>query len=162
MKIKIISWNVRGVNDSDKRNVIKNLIRSNRADLVCLPETKVQEMKIDMVRSLGMGRFLSWTALNTEGSARGILLFWDKRRISMVDSMVGNYSVSCLFKTVEDGFQWVFTGVYGPVENNLREIFWEELGSIRGLWEDPWCVGGDFNAISIQKKDLKGAGLTIP
>ena len=105
MKIKIISWNVRGVNDSDKRKVIKNLIRSNSANLVCLQETKVQEMKIDMVRSLGVGRFLSWTVLNAEGSARGILLFWDKRRISMVDSMVGNYSVSCLFKMVDDGFQ---------------------------------------------------------
>ena len=71
MKIKIISWNVRGVNDSDKRKVIKNLIRSNKADLVCLQETKVQEMKIDMVRSLGVGRFLSWTVLNAEGP-RGV------------------------------------------------------------------------------------------
>ena len=41
MKIKILSWNVRGVNDSNKRKVIKNLIRTNRVDLVCLQETKV-------------------------------------------------------------------------------------------------------------------------
>ena len=147
MKIKILSWNVRGVNDSDKRKVIKNLIRTNRVDLVCLQETKVQDMNIEMVRSLGVGRFLNWIALNAEGSAGGILLFWDKRRINMVDYMVGNFSVSCLFKMVEDGFQWAFTGVYGPVEKNIRETFWEELGSIKGLWEEPWCVGGDFNAI---------------
>ena len=123
MKIKILSWNVRGVNDSNKRKVIKNLIRTNRVDLVCLQETKVQKMNNDMVRSLGVGRFLNWTALNAEGSAGGILLFWDKRRISMVDSMVGSFSVSCLFKMVEDRFQWAFTGVYDPVEKNLREIF---------------------------------------
>ena len=48
---------------------------------------------------------------------------------------------------VEDGFQWVFSGVYGPVENRLRESFWEELRSIKGLWDVPWCVGGDFNEI---------------
>ena len=24
---------------------------------------------------------------------------------------------------------------------------WEDLGAIRGLWGDPWCVGGDFNVI---------------
>ena len=75
MKIKILSWNVRGVNDSDKRKVIKNFIRTNRVDLVCLQETKVQEMNNDMVRSLGVGRFLNSTALNDEGSAGGILLF---------------------------------------------------------------------------------------
>ena len=120
MKIKILSWNVRGVNDSEKRKVIKNLIRTNRVDLVCLQETKVQEMNVDMVCSLEVGRFLNWTALNAEGSVGGILLYWDKRRISMVDSMVGSFSVSCLFKMAEDGFQWAFTGVYGPIEKNLR------------------------------------------
>ena len=52
MRIKILSWNVRGVNDSDKRKVIKNLIRTNRVDLVYLQETKVQVMNIEMVRSL--------------------------------------------------------------------------------------------------------------
>ena len=41
MKVKILSWNVRGVNDPDKRKVIKNFIRTQRVDLVCLQETKV-------------------------------------------------------------------------------------------------------------------------
>ena len=41
MKIKILSWNVRGVNDPAKRSVIKSFLRSNRVDLVCLQETKV-------------------------------------------------------------------------------------------------------------------------
>ena len=74
-------------------------------------------------------------------------MFWDKRRMSMMESMVGSFSISCLFKMVDDGFLWAFTGVYGPVEKYHKETFWEELGSIKGLWEEPWCVGGDFNAI---------------
>ena len=45
------------------------------------------------------------------------------------------------------GTKWVFFEVYDPVERSLRESFWEELGSIRGLWEEPWCVGSDFNEI---------------
>ena len=98
MKIKIISWNVRGVNDPDKRRVIKSFLRSNRVDLVCLQETKVQQMNNVTARSLGVGRFLNWRALNAEGSARGILLLWDKRRISLVDSVAGSFSVSCLFR----------------------------------------------------------------
>ena len=69
MKFKILSLNVRGANAPDKRKVIKNILRSYRADLVCLQETKVQEMTIDLVRSLGVGRRLNWKALNVEGSA---------------------------------------------------------------------------------------------
>ncbi|RVW29756.1 hypothetical protein CK203_089329 [Vitis vinifera] len=26
-----------------------------------------------------------------------------------------------------------------------RDALWEEFGAIRGMWEDPWCLGGDFN-----------------
>ena len=102
-------------------------------------------MNNDMVHSLGVGRFLNWKALNAEGSTGGILLLWDNSRISMVDSVVGSFSVSCLFRMAEDGNQWAFSGVYSPVKKSLRESFWEELGSIKGLWEDPWCVDGDFN-----------------
>ena len=41
----------------------------------------------------------------------------------MVDSVAGSFSVSCLFRMAEDGFQWVFSGVYGPIEKRLRESF---------------------------------------
>ena len=71
MKIKILSWNVRGVNDPDKRRVIKSFLKSNRVDLVCLQETKVQQMNNVTAHSLGVGRFLNWRALNTEGSTGG-------------------------------------------------------------------------------------------
>ena len=160
MKLRILSWNVRGVNDPVKRKVIKNFIRNHRVDIICLQETKVQEMNTKMVRSLGVGHFLDWTALNADGSAGGILLIWDKRRISFVDSLVGNFLVSCFFRMEEDGFQWVFSWVYGPVEKSLRELFWEELGSIKGLWNEPWCVGGDFNEILSPDERFKGGRIS--
>ena len=52
-----------------------------------------------------------------------------------------------MFKNAEDGFLWAFTGVYGPVKRSKRELFWEELGALKGLWEGPWCIGGDFNMV---------------
>ena len=58
MKIKFLSWNVRGANDKNKRKIIKALIKSQRVDLVCLPETKIQDMSLGLVPSLGVGRFL--------------------------------------------------------------------------------------------------------
>lgn len=55
---------MRGANDCDKEKVIMSLIKSQRVDLVCLQETKVQEMSNGLVRSLGVGRFFEWGALN--------------------------------------------------------------------------------------------------
>ncbi|KAJ9685070.1 hypothetical protein PVL29_017197 [Vitis rotundifolia] len=58
---------------------------------------------------------------------------------------VGQFSISCRLMNVEDGLVWIFTGVYGPFARKDRETLWEELGAIRGIWDDPWCLGGDFN-----------------
>ena len=58
MKIRILSWNVRGANDSDKRRVIKSVIKSKKVDVVCLQETKIKEMRTGLVCSLRVGRHL--------------------------------------------------------------------------------------------------------
>ncbi|RVX23714.1 hypothetical protein CK203_000147 [Vitis vinifera] len=64
----------------------------------------------------------------------------------------GSVSLSCRFKTTENGATWVFTGVYGPFTKVEREGMWEEFGAIRGLWDDPWCLGGDFNITLFQQE----------
>ena len=35
--------------------------------------------------------------------------------------VIGAFSISGLFRNVEDGFQWIFTSVYSPVVGNIRE-----------------------------------------
>ena len=59
MKIKILCWNVRGINDFEKRKLIKEVVKNQKLDLVCLLETKVKEMSLQMVKSVGIGRFLN-------------------------------------------------------------------------------------------------------
>ncbi|RVW35575.1 Transposon TX1 uncharacterized 149 kDa protein [Vitis vinifera] len=152
MKLRILSWNVRGANDSSKRRVIKAVIRSQRVDLFCLQETKIQTLSEGLVRSLGSGRWSNWAALDALGSAGGILVCWDKRSLEVMETEVGKFSVSCRIRNVEDGMTWIFTGVYGPFSKEDRDCLWEELGAIRGLWEDPWCLGGDFNVILSQRE----------
>ena len=77
----------------------------------------------------------------------GILIFWDTRVIQLLEKEEGQFTLSFRFKSLEEDFVWVFTGVYGPNVYARREDLWDELGAIRGLWGDSWCVGGDFNVI---------------
>ena len=79
MRIKILCWNVRGLNDSEKRKLIKGVVRNQKPDLVCLLETKVKEMSQQMVNSVGIGRFLNWASVDARGAAGGLLLLWDNR-----------------------------------------------------------------------------------
>ena len=75
MKIRILSWNVRGANDRDKRRIIKSVIKFQRVDVVCVQETKIKEMTTRLVRSLRIGRNIEWRAVNARGAAGGILVF---------------------------------------------------------------------------------------
>ena len=93
MRVKIMSWNVRGVNDPDRRKIIRNVIRHHRANLVCFQETKFQKMTTAVARRLGVGRNCDWRALDAEGTAGGILLFWDKKIMELVDSEIGLFSI---------------------------------------------------------------------
>ena len=36
MNLKILSWNVRGLNDRRKRSIVKNLLLSWKCDVICL------------------------------------------------------------------------------------------------------------------------------
>ena len=81
------------------------------------------EMSLGVVRSLGVGRFLEWGVLNARGAAGGVLVFWDNRVLELVGMEVGLFSISCRFKNCEDGFSWIFSGVYGPTLKRYRELF---------------------------------------
>ncbi|WKA10977.1 hypothetical protein VitviT2T_028516 [Vitis vinifera] len=48
----------------------------------------------------------------------------------------------------------------GSDEGRDSEDFWEELRSVKGLWSDPWCVGGDFNLVRFLEERSRGGGLT--
>ena len=44
-----------------------------------------------------------------------------------------------------------------PFSKEEREILWEELGAIRGIWDDPWCLGGNFNVtLSLRERSNQG------
>ncbi|RVW97910.1 Transposon TX1 uncharacterized 149 kDa protein [Vitis vinifera] len=113
-----------------------------------------------VVRSLGTGRFLDWKVLNACGMAGGILICWDKRALELLEWEVGQFSLSCRFRTMENGVIWAFTGVYGPFTRLEREWLWEEVGAIRGIWEGPWCLGGDFNITLAQGERSRQGRIT--
>ena len=162
MKIKILSWNVRGVNDLEKRRVIKNFLKPHRVDLVCLQETKVQEMNNVMACSLGVGHFLNWKALNAEGFTEGILLLWDKRRISMVDSVVDSFLVSCLFRMAKDGYNGFFPGCMGRLRRVLENPSRKSLVRSKAFGKTLGASSVISMRLSLLTKDLEGAGFPIP
>ena len=74
MNLKIISWNVRGLNEWDERLRVRNLIKNWRLDIVCLQETKLELITRAMIRSLWGGQHVDWSYLGSCGACGGVLL----------------------------------------------------------------------------------------
>lgn len=134
MKIKILSWNVRGLNEAEKRSTIKSLIHKWRADIVCLQETKIEEWSIQWIRQVWGNRWVDWAVLKSTCRSGGIIVLWDKRVWLNREIHQGHHTITCMFDSALEDFRWCFTGVYGPHNNSDREIFWQELAAIGGIW----------------------------
>ena len=64
------------------------------ADLVCLQETKIQEMSSACARSFGVGRFFYWKVAKAKGAVGDILLVWDKRKLDLVEVETSLFSIT--------------------------------------------------------------------
>lgn len=153
MHLKIISWNVWGINDLDKRKVITTFFRRWKPHVVCLQETKMGIIDIRVINCIGGGNWFDWDFLGAEGLAGGILVMWDKRVITKMDVLIGACSVSCLLKTVENDKLWVISG-------DRRLLLWNELKMVRSRWSVPWCIGCNFNSVRNPRERSGSRGFT--
>lgn len=63
MNLKLVSWNVRGLNARDKRRLVKSLVMDWKADIICLQETKLErEIKVMLCQIWG-GRWVRFSFL---------------------------------------------------------------------------------------------------
>ncbi|RVW95785.1 hypothetical protein CK203_025692 [Vitis vinifera] len=109
----------------------------------------------------GVGRFLDWRTLEAVGAVGGVLICWDKKSLELLEWEEGQFSISCKFRNCG---KWGSLGVHGclwPFTKKDRECLWDELGAVRGLWGDPWCVGGDFNVILAQGERSRQGRVTL-
>lgn len=69
-----MSWNVRGLNERDKRLVFRQLVLMENPDIVCFQETKLNSVNASIVKEI-CGRCLAhFQTLNAEGTRGGILM----------------------------------------------------------------------------------------
>jgi hypothetical protein len=161
MNVKILSWNVRGMNELDKRLQIKSLLKGWKADIICLQETKLGLISNRIVRSLWGGQFVDWVFLGSNGASGGILLMWDSRVVEKMEDAVGQYSVSCKFWNIIDQRVWIFTGVYDSNLVRERLNLWDEVAIIKSWWDAPWVGGGgDFNVVRFPTEKSRSNSFT--
>lgn len=111
----VFNWNVRGLNGSARRQVVKDFIADHRATVVCLQETKLQNVDDQIItETLGQQIVGGYVALPANGVRGGVIIGCSVDYYLIQDTQIGEFTVTATVKCRENGMLWSLTGVYGP------------------------------------------------
>lgn len=121
----------------------------HKPDIIVFQETLLTTCSDSIVKQIWGPGLVEWIALDSIGRSGGILVLWNPNIVSMVDHIVGTFSINIGFRNCIDNFHWLFSGVYGPCGTMERQRLWKELSIMNDIWSLPWCICGDFNEVRL-------------
>jgi exonuclease III len=142
--MKGIVWNIRGLNHPG-RKLCLDIIKNNRVDFVGIQETKKEKFHLSFLKNLTNPTAFSWNFLPAIGTAGGILLGTGDDALIVNNFSKHTFSVSCVLQEKVQHFSWKLIIVYGPVFDDKKVEFIDELHHIMSGWQGPVLVGRDFN-----------------
>ena len=171
----ILSWNVRGLNDRALRDNVHTLVDDVRASVVCLQETKLDDVPTTLMLSMLGVWFANFTYIPASNTRGGVLVAARHPDIALSKVHLGCFSLTVMVSTqpatpaattasampstaaqaspsvppitmAPEGSFWL-TSVYGPQSDAEKDLFLEELAAIRAAYGGPWLIIGDFNLI---------------
>ncbi|KAK1312024.1 hypothetical protein QJS10_CPA07g00698 [Acorus calamus] len=139
--LKILNWNVRGLNDPVKKAAVKELIVSHG-------ETKMENFTQSDLCAVGTGRLNAFEAKDSVGASGGIVLLWNDLLWRKVDMARGAYSISVILEDVHSGWEWLWSGV-----GRSPEWADEDLGRVP---DEQWqFIDAQFSAAEVHKATLQ-------
>ena len=156
----ILSWNIRGLGSSDKHREVRNIVRRFKCDILIFYETKVESSSHSLLLNIRGGKLTQQETLPSHGALGGILIGWDDRIVTYVDTQVGLFSLSLKFRNILDNFEWWLTGVYGPCTSNLKSAFLDELRQLISSVGSNWMIGGNFRITRFSHEHSTRSGIT--
>lgn len=146
-QIKMITWNVRGLNEREKRLAIRQTFFLEKPNLICLQETKLRAMNANLRKEICGRRLDEYRALDSRGTKGGILIAWQGRRYEELDHSNTEFCLSITLKDRVLDQKIKIVGVYGPSRQDKRQQFFEEVRMEEPVDGTPWLICGDFNTM---------------
>ena len=145
--IKIASWNVRRLGRPNKCTDIKKGLQSPSASIICLQETKLQEISsFKAISFLPLG-LRSYHFLPSIGASSGVLTAWVDANLECTKVQIDRYAISCWFSFRANDTSFVVTNVYGPCDHASKSDFLDSLIPLSQMINCPWTIMGDFNLV---------------
>ncbi|XP_020243302.1 uncharacterized protein LOC109821533 [Asparagus officinalis] len=153
-------WNVRGLNKSSKKHLIKHHLYQYKSSFIALLETKIRETKISYTAQK-IARNWKWTSnVRNAGKAR-IIIMWDPDILEVQPIDSSEQHIKSRVQSVDGRINCVISAIYGLNVNEARKDLWMELSHMKqSIGNLPWLLCGDFNAMITSEEKLGGSQLS--
>jgi exonuclease III len=151
--MKIITWNIRGLNGRSKQKLLRDLIIAEKPDILLLQETKCTSEDMDKLLPYcwKQGKVVS---IDATGTAGGLAILWNTNTIILDNFITTKWSIMADYRLIGSNRPGHLTNVYGPASPRDKQAFLRSLRYVDNLAQHKnKLIGGDFNIIrSLEEK----------
>jgi hypothetical protein len=140
-------WNIRGVNDSAKRDRFHDAVCDNKLEFVGFSETKKEILPISWLYNMTGSRPFTWHVVPSKGLSGSMALGVNTDVYEVLEAGDGEFFIRMLVKEKVSGFTWKLVSVYGAPHAKDRDRFLIELVQVISCNIFPSLIGGDFNIL---------------
>jgi exonuclease III len=156
----VLCWNVRGLNDKDKRLAVYNKIDESNCAIICLQETKCENFEHSFIRTFCPKRFDRFVFVPSIGASGGIIVLWNSKVFMGTLIETTHSAIRMQFASAHTAEIWTMITVYGPCRGVMRDEFVQWLFDLDIPVHDNWLLLGDFNFMrSVDNRNKPGADM---
>jgi exonuclease III len=141
----ILSWNIRGINRTEKWPLIRNKIEESNASIICFQETKRGDFDLSFIRKFAPRRFDNFAFVPSDGASGGLLVLWASNLFSGQVILQESFGLVIEFISHSNAEKFTLVNIYGPCEGTARENFVAWLFHLDIPDDSLWILVGDFN-----------------
>jgi exonuclease III len=151
--MKIITWNIRGLNGRSKQRILRDCIKAENPDILMLQETKCAGTEAETIFQR-IWRGCDFIQTDSSGASGGLAILWNPSNTTLSRPFSTIGTITTHFEVTGSNQEGTITNVYGPQSQQEKDKFMERLVLIKSLATTPnWIIGGDFNMIlSLEEK----------
>ena len=146
--MRIVSWNVRGLNGLEKRKEVKELVQEKVPFVLCIQETKLQLINDFLCTSIWGPTCHDYSFSPSVGASRGLLTIWDTSEVEVWMSCRGDHFLMIHGRFITTNEEFYLFNVYAPCDRGAKQTLWTSLSSrLLSMGSRNVCLCRDFNSI---------------
>jgi hypothetical protein len=151
----VLCWNIRGLNDKDKWDSIRNKIEESCANIFYLQETKREDIDLQFICNFAPKRFDKFEFSPSVGASGGILVCWASNHFSGSTVEKHPFSIDLKILSIHSQISWILLWCMALVDSLLEISLFNGFLICKLRMMSSGCLWGILIFIDLLKTVIK-------